>query len=112
VRTNRPQQSLSYPIRLSDEAQPDALRLLDLSRQVINLALVALWPKLDEFGTRTEGPAYKQVEAMIGSPVPHGHRQWRCVAEQVGRILRGQAEPLPICEREIRMAAKWLNCKA
>ncbi len=29
---------------------------------------------------------------MISSPVPHGHRQWRCEAEQAGRILRGQAD--------------------
>jgi putative transposase len=29
---------------------------------------------------------------MISSPLPHGHRQWRCEAEQAGRILRGHAE--------------------
>src|SRR5215469_8982262 len=29
---------------------------------------------------------------MITPPLPHGHRQWRCEAEQAGRILRGQAE--------------------
>jgi transposase len=29
---------------------------------------------------------------MIAPPVVHGHRQWRCEAEQAGRILRGQAE--------------------
>ncbi|HEY6407805.1 MAG TPA: zinc ribbon domain-containing protein, partial [Ktedonobacteraceae bacterium] len=32
------------------------------------------------------------VTAMIGSSHPHGDRQWRCEAEQAGRILRGQAE--------------------
>jgi putative transposase len=37
------------------------------------------------------GPAWKQVEGMLVSPNPHGSRQWRCEAEQVGRILRAQA---------------------
>lgn len=85
-------QSLSYPLRLPDEAQADALRLLDVSREVINAAITALWDRLDEFGSRETKYAYKQVEEMISSPVPHGHRQWRCEAEQAGRILRGQAE--------------------
>jgi putative transposase len=92
VRTSRDQQSLSYPLRLPDEAQPDALRLLDVSREVINAVITSLWDRLDEFGKRETKYAYKQVEEMISSPVPHGHRQWRCEAEQAGRILRGQAE--------------------
>src|SRR5260370_7066174 len=29
---------------------------------------------------------------MITPPLVHGHRQWRCEAEQAGRILRSQAE--------------------
>jgi len=92
VRTGRDQQSLSYPLRLPDEVQADALRLLNVSRQVINATVVALWPQLDEFGKRDSTYAYKQVTAMIGSSHPHGDRQWRCEAEQAGRILRGQAE--------------------
>ncbi len=92
MRTSRDQQSLSYPLRLPDEAQVDALRLLDVSREVINAVVAALWPRLDEFGMRETRYAYKQVEEMINSPQPHGHRQWRCEAEQAGRILRGQAE--------------------
>jgi putative transposase len=91
VRPGRLVQSLNYPLRLPDAAQADCLRLLEVSRQVINAALVALWPRLDEFGERGEGPAWKQVEARLASPDPHGNRQWRCEAEQVGRILRGQA---------------------
>lgn len=85
-------QTLSYPLRLPDEAQADALRLLDCSRDVINIVITSLWERLDEFGTRTTTYAYKQVEEMIAPPVAHGHRQWRCEAEQAGRILRGQAE--------------------
>jgi transposase len=83
---------LSYPLRLPDALQADALRLLDMSREVINLTVAALWDQLDEFATRTNSYAYKQVEEMIASPLAHGHRQWRCEAEQAGRILRGQAE--------------------
>jgi hypothetical protein len=85
-------QALSYPLRLPDEVQADALRLLDMSREAINLAVTALWDRLDEFATRTNAYAYKQVEEMMAPPLVHGHRQWRCEAEQAGRILRGQAE--------------------
>jgi putative transposase len=92
VRTSRDHQALSYPLRLPDEIQADALRLLDLSREVINLTVTALWDRLDEFATRTNSHAYKQVEEMMAPPLIHGHRQWRCEAEQAGRILRGQAE--------------------
>jgi hypothetical protein len=83
---------LSYPLRLPDAIQADALRLLESSRDVINWAVTALWDRLDAFATRTHAPAYKQVEALLAPPVAHGHRQWRCEAEQAGRILRSQAE--------------------
>ena len=92
MRTSHDQQSLSYALRLPDQAQADALRLLDVSREVINAVITALWDRLDEFGKRTDTYAYKQVEELISSPQPHGDRQWRCEAEQAGRILRGQAE--------------------
>jgi putative transposase len=92
MRPSRATQSLSYPIRLPDAVQAEALRLLDVSREVINATVVALWPQLDEFGERETKYAYKQVTALIGSSDPHGDRQWRCEAEQAGRILRGQAE--------------------
>ncbi len=92
MRRKRATQSLSYPIRLPDRVQADALRLLDVSRSVINATVVALWDRLDEFGERETKYAYKQVTAMMGSPAFHGDRQWRCEAEQAGRILRGQAE--------------------
>jgi putative transposase len=92
VRSGRDQQALSYPLRLPDEAQADALRLLEVSKEVVNTVITSLWPRLDEFGTRETRYAYKQVEAMILPQAAHGHRQWRCEAEQAGRILRGQAE--------------------
>ena len=85
-------QPLSYDVRLPDEAQADALRLLDASRAVVNALLARLWPRLDEFMGERSGPAWKQVVAMTGSPDPHGDRQFRCESETAGRILRAQAE--------------------
>jgi putative transposase len=85
-------QPLSYPIRLPDGVQADALRLLDVSRSVINATVIALWDRLDEFSERESKYAYKQVTAMKDAPAFYGDRLWRCKAEQAGRILRGQAE--------------------
>jgi hypothetical protein len=75
VRARRDQQSLSYPLRLPDKMQADALRLLDVSREVINLTVAALWDQLDAFAIRTDRYAYKQVEELLAAPVWHGHRQ-------------------------------------
>jgi putative transposase len=92
MRTSRALQPLTYDVRLPDEAQADALRLLDASRSVVNQALEILWPHLDEFGEQATGPAWKQIGKYIDSPQPHGDRQWRCESEVVGRLLRQQAE--------------------
>lgn len=92
MRDSRTHQPLTYDVRLPDEAQADALRLLDASREVVNQALTMLWPHLDEFGSERAGPAWKQVGKYIASPSPHGDRQWRCESEAVGRLLRQQAE--------------------
>src|SRR5713226_2662896 len=92
MRGKRAPQSLSYPIRLPNEVQEDALRLLDVSREVINTTVAAFWDRLDEFGERETKYAYKQVTAMMDPPAFYGDRLWRCQAEQAGRILRGQAE--------------------
>jgi len=92
MRNRRTHQPLTYDVRLPDEAQADALRLLDASRSVVNQALMLLWPLLDEFGSERAEPAWKQVGKYTGSPAYHGDRQWRCESETVGRILRAQAE--------------------
>src|SRR5947209_6468537 len=89
---SRARQPLTYDVRLPDEAQADALRLLDATRAVVNQALEILWSHLDEFGRERAGPAWKHVGKYIGSPSPHGDRQWRCESEVVGRLLRQQAE--------------------
>src|SRR5262252_4341867 len=92
MRAGHEQQPLSYDVRLPDEVQADALRLLDSSRTVVNALLACLWPRLDEFGGQRSGPAWKEVVAMTASPDPHGDRQFRCESETAGRILRAQAE--------------------
>src|SRR5215472_9762964 len=92
MRAGQNVQLLSYALRLPDAVQAAALRLLDVSREVINITVAALWERLDEFGERETRYAYKQVTALMSSPAFHGDRQWRCEAEQAGRILRGQAE--------------------
>ncbi len=84
-------QTLSFPIRLPDAMQAEALRLLDASRIAINAILDALWPELDRFATDRSGPAWKQVEPHLLHTSGHGSRQVRCEMEQAGRILRAQA---------------------
>ncbi len=91
MRLSQTVQPLSYELRLPDVVQAAALRLLDVSREVINATVSALWDQLDAFGVRETTFAYKQVTALICSSDPHGDRQWRCEAEQAGRILREQA---------------------
>jgi putative transposase len=84
-------QTLSFPIRLPDAMQDEALRLLDASRTAINGILEALWPDLDAFATERSGPAWKQVERRLLTRSGHGSRQERCEMEQAGRTLRAQA---------------------
>jgi hypothetical protein len=84
-------QPLSFPIRLPDAMQAEALRLLDASRLAINAILAELWPHLDQFATDRSGPAWKQVEKHLLHTSGHGSRQVRCEMEQAGRLLRAQA---------------------
>ena len=93
MRTSCPHQPLTYAVRLPDEAQADALRLLDASQAVVNAALAILWPHLDKVGNDRVGPAWKQVGKYMSSPQYHGDRQllswlaWLCfppiVSEEV-----------------------------
>jgi len=84
-------QTLSFPIRLPDAMQAEALRLLDASRIAINAILSELWSHLDHFATDRSGPAWKQVEQHLLHTSGHGSRQVRCEMEQAGRLLRAQA---------------------
>jgi hypothetical protein len=84
-------QPLSFPIRLPEALQAEALRLLDASCQAINQLLDELWPQLDRFAAERTGPAWKQVEQYVVRRSGHGNRQERCEMEQAGRILRAQA---------------------
>jgi putative transposase len=85
-------QPLSYDIRLPDTIQAAALRLLEVSREAINAALVHLWPHLDAFMQAHPGPAWKQAERYVVQRSGHGNRLERCELEQAGRIMRAQAE--------------------
>lgn len=84
-------QLLSFPLRLPDSMQAEALRLLDASTPAINQILEDLWPKLDAFAGERTGIAWKQVEQYLLARSGHGSRQERCEMEQAGRILRAQA---------------------
>ena len=84
-------QTLSFPIRLSDVMQAEALRLLDASRTAINQIITDLWFSLDFFAADRAGLAWKQVEKHLLHTSGHGSRQERCEMEQAGRILRAQA---------------------
>ena len=84
-------QTLSFPIRLPDAMQAEALRLLDASTIAINQIITDLWPQLDLFVADRTGPAWKQVEKHLLRRSGHGNRQERCEMEQAGRILRAQA---------------------
>jgi putative transposase len=84
-------QTLSFPIRLPDALQAEALRLLDASREAINQIIIELWPQLDLFASDRTGPAWKQVERCLLTRSGHGSRQERCEMESAGRILRAQA---------------------
>src|ERR1051326_8874924 len=90
-RTSVQTQPLSFPIRLPDTLQAEALRLLDESRSAINQLLLELWPQLDRFAAERTGPAWKQVEQYVTKRSGHGNRQERGEMEQAGRILRAQA---------------------
>jgi putative transposase len=84
-------QTLSFPIRLPDDMQAEALRLLDASRSAINQIIVDLWPQLDRFAGDRTGQAWKQIEKHLLARSGHGSRQERNEMESAGRILRAQA---------------------
>jgi putative transposase len=84
-------QTLSFPIRLPDAIQAEALRRLHASRLAINEIILELWPQLDRFAGERAGPAWKQLEKYVLKRSGHGSRQERCELESAGRILRAQA---------------------
>src|SRR5258708_26290219 len=84
-------QMLSFPLRLPDSMQAEALHLLDASTPAINQIIENLWPKLDAFAGERTGTAWKQVEQYLLARSGHGSRQERCEMEQAGTNLRAQA---------------------
>jgi len=87
----RQNQPLSYDPRLPDEAQADALRLLAASQEVINAALVVLWPQLGSFRQEREQPSWKQGEDEI---VFVGMQN---VVEQACNHFCSEMRPQPSC---------------
>jgi putative transposase len=67
-------QLLSFPIRVPDCLQAEALRLLDASRPAINRIIEELWPRLDAFTGERTGLAWKQVEGQLVARSGHGRR--------------------------------------
>src|SRR5258708_35002251 len=86
-------QMLSFPLRLPDSMQAEALHLLDASTPAINQIIENLWPKLDAFAGERTGTAWKQVEQYLLARSGHGSRQERCEMEQAGRTFRAQVTP-------------------
>ena len=101
-------QTLSFPIRLPDAMQAEALRLLDASRSAINQMITELWPQLDLFASERTGPAWKQVERHLVTRSGHGSRQERCEMEQAGRILRAQASRKQVFETILPLLSEGL----
>ena len=66
MRTSRTHQPLTYDVRLPDEAQADALRLLDASRAVVNERSPSSGPISMTLASDRVGPAWKQVGKYIG----------------------------------------------
>ena len=101
-------QPVSFPIRVPDALQAEALRLLDESRGAINQLLTDLWPQLDRFAAERSGPAWKQVERQLVRRSGHGNRQERCEMEQAGRILRAQASRKQVFRTILPMLSEGL----
>jgi len=101
-------QTLSFPIRLPDALQAEALRLLDTSRSAINQIIMDLWPQLDLFAGDRTGPAWKQVERYLLIRSGHGNRQERCEMEQAGRILRAQASRKQVFQTVLPLLSEGL----
>ena len=101
-------QTLSFPIRLPDHQQAEALRLLDASREAISQILLDLWPHLAVFATDRSGPAWKQVDRLLFTHSGHGSRQERNEMEQAGRILRAQASRKQVFDTIVSLLSEGL----
>ncbi len=101
-------QTLSFPIRLPDVMQAEALRLLDASRIAINQIVEEMWPQLDLFASDRTGPAWKQVERHLFTRSGHGNRQERCEMEQAGRMLRAQASRKQVFQTIVPLLSEGL----
>lgn len=67
---------LSFPTRLPDCIQVQALRLLDVSRPAINQFIQDLWLQLDAIAGDRAGLAWKQVEHDPGAAAAKSDVRW------------------------------------
>jgi len=84
--------ALSYDLRLPDELQAAALKLLTFSVAQEQLVVDRMWPYLDEIGQINGKHIYKVLESQLPRPAGIPSRPWRCILEGAGRTLRGQAD--------------------
>ena len=96
-------QTLSFPIRLPDAMQAEALRLLAASRLAINEILVDQWPQLDQFAGDRSGPAWKQIEPYVLKRSGHGSAaKWSRPKESCGpkRVANRFSKAFCLCSRK------------
>ena len=105
-------QTHSFPIRLPDNMQAEALRLLDASRIAINQIILDLWPQLNLFAGDRTGQAWKQVEKHLSARSGHGSRQERNEMESAGRILRAQATRKQVFQSVLPLLTEGLILQA
>lgn len=85
----------SYDYRLPKEVQADCLRTLDLALKIENQLLKSLWAEglLKELHASCDARyVWKWLEKRLERPETLPSRVWRGILEQVGRILRVQAD--------------------
>ena len=84
--------ALSYDLRLPEELQSPALKLLAFCLPYEQQVVDGLWAYLDEIGQVEGKHIYKALESRLPRPEGVPSRPWRCVLEGAGRTLRAQAD--------------------
>jgi putative transposase len=84
--------ALSYDLRLPEELQSPASRLLAFSLPYQQQVVDGLWAYLDEIGQVEGKHIYKALENRLPRPEGVPSRPWRCILEGAGRTLRAQAD--------------------
>ena len=75
---------LSYPLRLPDEVQASAIRLLEVGLPYQQQVVDELWPHLDMIGQIKGKHIYRPLENRLPRPPEVASRVWRCILENGG----------------------------